>query len=157
MKFKILLIAICILLLLTGTALAKPIINADNTYFDFNTGLYVLEGNVYIEANNRVFTASRAKVNVAAFEVWGSGGVTVTQGDIYFTGDSVYVYGNQNYAKIDGGVKFTRTNTTITADKAEYNWGNRIAVFSGNVQFIQNGNSIQADNISYNVDTDTLM
>lgn len=157
MKFRITLVAAFILLLLSSTALAKPIINADNTYFDFNTGLYVLEGNVYIEANHRVITAGKAKVNVAAFEVWGSGGVTVTQGDIYFTGDSVYVYGNQHYAKIDGGVKFTRTNTSISADRVEYNWGNRIAVFNGNVQVTQNGNTYQADSVNYNVDTDTIM
>jgi lipopolysaccharide export system protein LptA len=157
MKYKITFIAVFILILLTGTALAKPIINANNTYFDFNTGLYVLEGNVYIEANNRVITAGQAKVNVAAFEVWGSGGITVTQGDIYFSGNSVYVYGNQNYAKIDGGVKFTRTNTSIIADRAEYNWGNRIAVFNGNVQVTQNGNTFQTDSINYNVDTDTIL
>ena len=157
MHIKIFSVTVLIVVLLTGTVLAAPIIKADNTYFDFNTGLYVLQGNVYIEVKNRIITAGQAKVNVAAFEVWGSGGVTVTQDDIYFTGDSVYVYGAKDQAQIDGGVKFSRTGLVITADKVNFNWKSKIAVFNGNVQAVQNGTTISTDTITYNVETNTVM
>ncbi|VBB06071.1 Hypothetical protein LUCI_1286 [Lucifera butyrica] len=158
MKRRIFLLVIFLLVLLTTTGFAaKPVIRADNTYFDINTGLYVLNGNVYIQVNNRIITAGQAKVNVAGLEVWGSGGVTVTQDDINFTGDSVYVYGAQDQAKIDGGVKLTRTGLTITADQVDFNWQNKIAVFSGHVQVSQNGNAYSADSVNYNVATNTIL
>ncbi len=160
MKIKIILVALLALFLLTGSvwaAPAKPIIKADKTYFDVNTGLYVLRGNVYIEVKNRIITAGMARVSVASLEVWGSGGVTVTQGDIYFTGDSVYVYGMQDRAKIDGGVTFTRTGLTVTADSAEFNWRSKIGVFTGNVKVTQGDTSWAADRVTYNVDTNAIV
>jgi lipopolysaccharide export system protein LptA len=90
-------------------------------------------------------------------EVWGSGGVTVTQGDIYFTGDSVYVYGMQDRAKIDGGVTFTRTGLSVTADQAEFNWRSKIGVFTGNVKINQNGTTWTTDKLTYNVATNTIV
>ncbi|MBP2659902.1 MAG: OstA family protein, partial [Firmicutes bacterium] len=87
------------MLLFTATTLAaKPTITADQQYFDINTGLYVLNGNVYIQVKNRVITADQAKVNMGSLEVWGSGNITVKQDDILFTADSVYVYGAQDRA-----------------------------------------------------------
>lgn len=160
MRYKIMLVALLALVLLTGTvcaAPAKPIIKADKTYFDINTGLYVLKGNVVIEARGRVITAGMARVSIASLEVWGSGGVTVTQGDIYFTGDSVYVYGMQDRAKIDGGVTFTRTGLSVTADQAEFNWRSKIGVFTGNVKINQNGTTWTTDKLTYNVATNTIV
>jgi lipopolysaccharide export system protein LptA len=155
-----LLVALLALFLLTGianAAPAKPVIKADKTYFDINTGLYVLKGNVHIEARGRVITAGTARVSIASLEVWGSEGVTVTQGDIYFTGDSVYVYGMKDRAKIDGGVTFTRTGLTVTADQAEFNWRSKIGVFTGNVRVTRDNNTWTADKLTYNVDTNTIV
>jgi len=150
--------AILVLLLITGTAFAaKPVVTADHTYFDVNTGLYVLNGNVYIEVRNRVITAGQAKVNLATLEVWGAGGITVNQDDIYFTGDSVYVYGTKNRAKIDGGVNFSRTGLAITADKVDFSWDTRVASFNGNVHVSQGANEWTADSVSYNVGSNSFM
>lgn len=154
------LVTLLTLFLLTGivcAAPAKPVIKADKTYFDINTGLYVLKGNVYIEARGRVITAGMARVSLGSLEVWGSGGVTVTQGDINFTGDSVYVYGLQDRAKIDGGVTFTRTGLSVAADQAEFNWRSKIGVFTGNVRVTQNDSTWTADKLVYNVDTNTIV
>lgn len=150
--------ALLVLLLITGTAFAaKPVVTADHTYFDVNTGLYVLKGNVYIEVRNRVITAGQAKVNLATLEVWGAGGITVNQDDIYFTGDSVYVYGTKNRAKIDGGVNFSRTGLAITADKVDFSWDTRVASFTGNVHVSQGANEWTADSVSYNVGSNSFM
>lgn len=147
-----------VFLFLTSTAFAaKPVITADNTYFDVNTGLYVLKGNVYIEVKNRIITAGQAKVNLATLEVWGAGGITVNQDDIYFTGDSVYVYGTKNLAKIDGGVNFSRTGLSITADRVDFSWNTRIASFEGNVRVSQGTNEWTADSVIYNVDSNSFI
>ena len=96
-------------------------------------------------------------VNPATFEVWGSGGITVTQDDIYFTGDSVYVYGVKDRAKIDGGVNLSRNGLTISADSVDFNWRTRIAVFNGNVQVSQDGGNWSANSVSYNVDSNSFL
>ncbi len=160
MKIRIFLVALLALFLFTGDAWAapaKPIIKADKTYFDINSGLYILRGNVYIEVRNRIITAGMARVSLTSLEVWGSGGVTVTQGDITFTGDSVYVYGTQDRAKIDGGVTLTRTGLSVTADSAEFNWRSKIGVFTGNVKVTQGDTTWAADKITYNVETNAIV
>lgn len=158
MRYKILLSTLLVLFLLTGiSAAAKPSITADRTYFDINTGLYVLNGNVNIVVGSRVITAGQAKVNPATLEVWATGGISVTQEDIYFTGNSVYVYGTKDKATIDGGVNFSRDGLSITADNAEFNWRNKIAVFNGNVRVNQNGTNWSADSASYNVSSNNFL
>ncbi|BBB92803.1 MAG TPA: LptA/OstA family protein [Methylomusa anaerophila] len=157
MKIKALIFIIVFIVLLTGIAAAKPVITADQTYFDINTGLYVLKGNVFIQVNNRTITAGQAKVDMASLEVWGSGGISVTQDDIHFTGDSVYVCGANSQASIDGGVEFARTNLSIKANKVDFNWRSRIANFCGDVEVTQGNNRWKAANVVYNVDTDTFL
>ncbi len=158
MKTKILTMTLLVLLVFTATAMAaKPIIKADQQYLDINTGLYVLDGNVYIEVKNRIITAGQAKVSLASLEVWGGGGITVAQDDIYFTGDSVYVSGTNDRATIEGRINFSRTNITVTADRVDYNWRDKIASFSGNVKVTQNDTVFTADSIKYNLDTNTIL
>jgi lipopolysaccharide export system protein LptA len=159
MKGKILFIVLLVTVLLASSsfAVAMPIIRSDKSYFDVNTGLNVLKGNVYIEVGNRVITCDQARVSVGTLEVWGSGGVTVTQDDIYFNGNNVYIYGSQDRAQIDGGVTFTRNGLSITANRAEYNWRTKLGVFSGNVTITQGGNTWTADTVTYNVETNTVI
>jgi len=158
MKTKILTLTLLIFLLFTATVMAaKPVIRADQQYLDINTGLYMLNGNVYIEVNNRIITAGQAKVSLPTLEVWGSGGIAVTQGDIYFTGDSVYVHGSNDQATIEGNINFSRTNIKITADRVDYNWRDKNALFSGNVHVVQNNNHFTADSIKYNLATNTIL
>lgn len=157
MRTKAFILTFIMVILITGTAFAaKPIIKSDRSYFDINTGLYVLSGNVTIQVNNRTITAGQAKVSMASLEVWGSGGVTVTQDDIFFAGDSVYVYGTEQRAKIDGGVLFKRTDLSIQADRVDYSWDTKVAAFEGNVKITQNGNVTLAPKTRYNVRTNSF-
>jgi len=159
MKNKILAFTLLVILLCTATALAgkAPIVRADEQYLDINTGYYMLNGNVYIEGNNRIITAGQAKVSMASAEVWGSGGITVTQDDIYFTGDNVYVYGKQSRASIEGNISFSRTNIKITASQVNFSWQDKIAVFTGNVQVTQNNQSYTVDSLRYNLTTNEIL
>jgi len=136
---------------------AAPSIRADHTYFDFKTGLYILEGNVQIEYTERLITADKAKVNLANLEVWGSGNVTLTQSDIHFTGGTVYVIGKKRLAIIDGGVRFKRNGLIIEADKVEFNWRSKLAVFHGHVRVNEQGKTWSADNVTYNVKLNTFI
>lgn len=136
---------------------AKPIIKSDKQYLDFKTGLYVLKGHVYIEVKNRIITADQAKVDMLSMEVWGSGGITLKQNDLFFTGQSVYVYGKKSLAKIDGSVHLSRPTIDITADKVDFNWKNKIATFQGNVKVTKDSNILTSDLLKYNVVTDTVL
>jgi lipopolysaccharide assembly outer membrane protein LptD (OstA) len=155
-KLIVFLVAAVLCLGIAATAhAAKPVIKADNTSFDFARGMYVLKGNVSVEVNNRLITAGEARVKVLSLEVWGEGGITLTQDDIYFTGDNVYVNGPQNSAAIKGGVTFRRGGVYITADEADFNWQTKQGVFRNNVQIDDNGQQITTDMLTYNVATNT--
>lgn len=150
MKCKIFFIFLMLTTLLTNIAFAAmPLITADKQYFDVDSGLHILSGNVHIEHNGRIITAGEAKTNLV--EIWGSGGVTFTQDDLYFTGNTVYVFFPSHQAQISDGVSLSCTGLKITADKVDFNWDTKIATFSGNVNILQNGNSWTADNAKYNV------
>lgn len=158
MKAKIFILTLSVLLVFTITALAAaPIIRADQQYFDVNTGLYVLTGNVYIEVKNRIITAGQAKVSMGSLEVWGAGGITVNQDDISFTGDNVYIYGAQDQASVEGNVTFSRTNLKVTANRVNFNWRDKNATFNGKVQVTQNDTSFTADSVRYNVESNTFL
>lgn len=157
MKKRITAIFMTLFLLFATSALAKPIIKSDSQYLDPSTGLYILQGNVYIEVSDRIITAGLARVDMVSMEVWGSEGITFSQKDIYFTGSSVYVYGSKNKAIIDGGVKFTRSGLDITADSAEFNWKTKIAVLTGNVTVTQNDQISTYDTVTYDVRNNTFL
>lgn len=143
-------------LILTASAFAKPVITADKTYFDITTGLYHLEGNVYIEAGSRIITAGQAKVSLATLEVWGSGKITLKQDDLRFAGDTVYVSGAKKEAAIEG-VHLERTGLLIKSDKALFNWETKIATFTGHVEVTQNDETRSYDSIRYNVITNEIL
>ncbi len=151
-----LLLTVLLCVLISSTALAKPIITADKTYFDVATGLYNLVGNVYIEVGSRIITAGEAKVNMTSLEVSGSGGITVTQDDIKFSGDNVFVYGASNKADVSGNIIFMRSGISITADQATFNWKTKQAVFTGNVQVTTDKDSQTFDSATYNITTNVI-
>jgi len=160
MKHKVLLSLVLLILVFSSIATiaaAKPIINADTTYYDVNTGLYMLTGNVHIEVANRIITAGQAKVSLNSLEVWGSKGITLTQDNFYLTAGSVHVYGSQNKALLDGGVTFKQPYLTIVADTADYNWRTKLGLFNGNVQITQDDRTWTTDSVTYNVETNTLL
>lgn len=139
-----------------GPAAAKPVITADTTYYDADTGLYLLKGNVRIEVGSRIITAGQAKVSLSSLEVWGSDGITLTQDNIYLTAGSVYVYGTRNKAMLSGGVTLSQPHINITADTADFNWRTKLGTFTGNVQVTQGNNTWSAASVTYNITTGTL-
>ena len=155
MKAKIFLLCVLLTLFCVSTGFAAtPIISADRQHFDISSGLHVLSGNVHIEHNGRVVTAGEAKTNLV--EIWGLGGVTFTQGNTYFSGNSVYVYFPSNTAQIDGNVTFSRPGINISANRVDFNWKTKVATFTGNVQITQNGTSWSAESINCNVLSNTV-
>ena len=156
-KFKTLLFLLALLLLIATPVLAKPIITSDTSYFDINTGQYILKGNVYIETGSRIITAGQAKVDIASLEVWGQDGVTVRQDNLTFHGQNVYVAGANKTASITGGVDLSRDTLSITADSVKYNWDTRIAEFKGNVNVNNNGTSYTAEYVSYDMENNKIL
>lgn len=134
----------------------KPIITADTTYYDVNTGLYILKGNIYIEVKSRIITAGQAKVSLSTLEIWGSDGITLTEGDVHLSADSVHVFGFRNSSLIEGHVVFKRTGLVITSDRAEFNWKTKIGTFSGTVKVIQGENVWTGSLATYNVESNEL-
>lgn len=152
MKRFLAILLLLFVMLPSATALAaKPIIRSDQQYLDPTTGLYVLKGNVYIETGSRVITAGEAQVDMVGMEVYGTGGITLKQDDINFSGNSVYVYGTKNQADISGKVHFERTGLTIDADQVTFNWKTKRAVFTGNVSVRQGDAVTTTDRTVYHV------
>lgn len=156
-KFHFLLPILALLLLLPASVFAKPIISSDSNYFDINTGRYILDGNVYVKTGDREIRAEHAQVSIVSLEVWGQGGVTVTQGDILFTGDTVYVSGRNKSATISGGIDFERTALSIKAESVVFNWGTKIAEFSGNISVNDHGNAYTADTLRYDIRANQIL
>jgi len=156
MKYRVLTFFLLVLLLLPSIAAAAPVIKSDVSYFDIAKGMYILKGNVSVQVGSRLITAGEARVSPLSLEVWGSGGITLTQGDIYFTGDSVYVHGTQDTAQISDNVTFVRNDLAIAADKADFNWRSKLGVFRGNVKVTKGDKTWTADTVNYNVETNTL-
>lgn len=159
MKNKLILGVLVIVMAIASAAAAapaKPVIKADKTYYDINTGLYVLSGNVYIQVRDRIITAGQAKVSLSSLEVWGTGGITLTQDDITLNADSVHVYGSQSKAVLEGGLAFRRTDLTVIADRAVFDWTTKLGTFSGNVRVSQKENTWQTAAVTYNVATGEL-
>ncbi len=146
-----------LLLSITSIVMAKPVITSDSSYLDVNTGRYILEGHVRVETGSRIITADKAQVSIASLEVWGQGHIVLTQDDIHFTGDTVYVNGNDKEATIGGGTGFERTGLSITSDSAIFNWETKIADFYDNVTIRRDGETNTASHISYHVIDDTIL
>lgn len=158
MKLRIFCGTLLTLLLFSSCVFAaKPSIRADQQYLDINSGLYVLKGNVCIETSGRTIKAGQAQINLASMEVWGSGGVSIEQEDINFSGNEVYIYGGQNKAEITGNAKLLRGSLQISAAKVEYDWNSKIALFSENVRVKSVAETYDAATLRYNVETNKIL
>lgn len=156
-KLKIYCLLLLLIFITTSSVYAKPTITSDRKTFDIASGQYLLEGNVSVSTNSRVIKAGKARVNVISLEVWGTDGVEVTQNDLSFYGDQVYVNGKSSLAQIDGGVKLETNYTTITANQVDYNWKTKIATFHGNVTFTEGDTTSYFSVLQYNVETNTII
>jgi lipopolysaccharide assembly outer membrane protein LptD (OstA) len=151
-KTVILFIVMFIAMSFAAVAQAAPVIKSDSSSFDVTQGMYVLKGNVSVEVSNRLITAGEARVKVTSLEVWGTGGITLTQGEISFTGDSLYVNTLQDTAFIKGGVTFKRGDLNIAADEAEFNWRTKQGIFRNNVKIDDGEKHFETNSLVYNLE-----
>lgn len=116
-------IILLIVLLLPSVAGAyRPVVTADQTYYDINTGLYMLNGNVTVRIKDAEIYAPTARVSLANLEVYAENGVRVVQGDTCFSGDSVYVRGKEHSASIAGNISLEDNGKVFSAPTADFNW-----------------------------------
>ena len=136
---KILGLALLMIFVAQGKTFAEmPEISAGETYFDLFKGAYVLKGNVHVAVDNHGFratvTADGAIVSVAKQKCWADGNVKLTQENIIFGCDHVYIEGTTHTAKVTGKVKFeNKKSVSITSDTAIFNWDNKVVDFYGKV------------------------
>lgn len=156
-KIRLAIVAAVVLTLLTSTAFAafnNKYFRADRQYYDVESGMYVISGNIVINLDNGSITGDQAKVKLSTLEFWGTGGWVLNQYDVSFKGDSAYVVFSKNLAQIEGGADFQRPDLRITADSVDYNWKSKVAVFRGNVKVMQSGMApVGSDSVKYNVQT----
>ena len=154
------------------TFAAMPEVSANETYFDLFKGAYVLKGNVHVAVDNHGFratvTANEAIVSVAKQKCWADGNVKLTQENIVFGCEHVYIEGATHTAKVTGKVKFeNKKSVTITSDTAVFNWDSKIVDFYGKINLkadkkVNLANGVVIDgkeyqHIQYNVVEDTIL
>ena len=151
---RIFLMLACLLVAFSAVAsAAMPDISAEKTKFDPLTMTYELTGHVRVATSDRVITADHAKGTMTTMEVWADGNIKLMQDDIVFTGDKLYVDGNNHNANITGGTRYERSNLVIKSDNASFNWETRLADFTGNVKRTMDGETENFSHLTYNVMT----
>lgn len=150
------LLLLMIALLCPALAVASPLsVHADQTYYDTNTGLYMLDGNVTVQVKDAEIRAPMARVSLATMEVYAEGGVDVVQGDTYFHGDSVFLQGNERRALIEGNIRMEDNGLVIVCPKADFNWKTKDVVLTG-ATITQNSVETYAEEAVYNIRSKTL-
>ena len=148
---KKLLLAI-VMLLIPSLCFADPVITSDSRTFNPMTGVYDLQGNVFVQFpvhdTTLTITGDSTKVYMYAMEVHGNGNIRLSFGDMHFNCDKVDVYHSNRTAYVTGNLHFNDNATTITADSGSYNWSTKVAAFHGNVKV--NGTPHDGD-VAYNV------
>ena len=115
-----------------------PEITANEMYFDIFRGCYVLKGNVYVSVNNHGFkavvTADEALVSVVNQRCRAAGNVKLTQEDISFSCDLVFLQWQTKTAQVTGAVTFeSKNHVAIKSDSAIFNWQTKVVDFYGAV------------------------
>lgn len=135
----------------------RPEVSADHQSFDVATMRYLLDGNVTVRFKERIITADHAQVSLATLEVWAQDHIRLVEGDILFTGQTLYVEGEKSIAHITGGANFERSALAIRSDEAQFNWDTKIADFTGKVQLKQEDTTRKLQHVRYNVVTGAIL
>jgi len=154
------------------TFAAMPEVSAGETYFDIFKGAYVLKNNVHVAVDNHGFkatvTANEAIVSLAKQKCWADGNVKLTQENIIFNCEHVYIEGATHTAKVKDKVKFeNKKSVTITSDTAVFNWDSKIVDFYGKINLKSDKKVKLADGVTldgkdyqhvqYNIVEDTIL
>lgn len=152
MKKLLILITAIIMLIPSLCLAAEPVIKSDTRTFNPLTGVYDLQGNVYVQfpAHDTMLTITgdQTMVSLYKLEVHGQGNITLTYDDLKFHCDKVDVYHKTRTAYVTGNCSFVTGAVSISADKGSFNWKTKLASFEGNVMV--NGVP-QKEAVTYNV------
>lgn len=149
---KLLLILTMLVMMLPSMCFADPVIKSDSRTFNPLTGVYDLQGNVFVQFpahdTTLTITGDATKVYLYAMEVHGQGNIRLSFGDMSFACDKLDVYHSGRTAYVNGNLVFNDNSNKITADSGSYCWKTKIAAFHGNVTV--NGQPHDGD-VAYNV------
>ena len=138
MKKLLILISAIIMLIPSLCLAAEPVIKSDTRTFNPLTGVYDLQGNVYVQfpAHDTMLTITgdQTMVSLYKLEVHGQGNITLTYDDLKFHCDKVDVYHKTRTAYVTGSCNFVTGAVSISADKGSFNWKTKLASFEGNVK-----------------------
>lgn len=155
---KIIALILMLLLLPTVCLAAEPTIRSDSRTFNPLTGIYDLQGNVFVQfpAHDKTLTitGNETKVCLYEMEVHGQGNIYLKYDNLNFYCDKVDVYHSEKTAYVTGHLKFNTDKLNITADKGSFSWQDKTAAFSGNVTV--NGQK-QPGDVIYNVEQEKFI
>ena len=158
MKKIILALFMLLMLLPSMCGAVEPTIKSDKRTFNPLTGVYDLQGNVFVQfpAHDTMLTITgdTTKVYFYKMEVHGQGNITLSFGEMRFKCDKVDVYNSDRTAYVEGNCDFKDDGILITADKGSYCWKTKLASFQGKVKV--NGKAYKND-VVYNVMTKKLV
>lgn len=135
----------------------SPVVSADSTSYNEETGRYLLTGNVRISFNGRTIAADTAKISNT---LW-----VFTQGNSHLYDGELDFFGDTSYAELTGdGIWFygrrcgvSRPGLMIQADSMYYDWDEHTATFDGHVLCNnQKGRDEVADHLVFNFDNNEI-
>lgn len=135
----------------------QPIISADRSSYNEESGLYHLTGNVKIQCEGRIITADNAKINAHTLQVWADGRTSISEGELKFTGDALYAELSGNTVWFYGsrcGVE--RPGLVIHGDNMQYNWETHIVIFDGHVLCVHRGKSNTTSHLEFDLEKDDI-
>ncbi len=157
-NLRIFFLTIFLTLAFSAVAFAeRPEVSADRKSFDVATMRYLLDGHVTVRFKERTITADHAQVNLVTMEVWAQDHIRLVEGDILFTGKTLYVKGSERTAYLTDGADFTRSALAIRSDEATFNWDTKIADFNGHVRLTREENEEKCTHVRYNVVTGEVL
>ena len=158
MKKIILALFMLLMLLPSMCGAVEPTIKSDKRTFNPLTGVYDLQGHVFVQFPAQdtmlTITGDNTKVYLYNMEVHGQGNITLSFGKMSFQCDKVDVYHYDRTAYVEGNCNFQDDGMVITSDKGSYCWKTKIADFQGNVKV--NGKASKSD-VRYDVMTKKLV
>ena len=158
MKKIILALFMLLMLLPSMCGAVEPTIKSDKRTFNPLTGVYDLQGHVFVQFPAQdtmlTITGDNTKVYLYNMEVHGQGNITLSFGKMSFKCDKVDVYHSESTAYVEGNCNFQDNGMVITSDKGSYCWKTKIADFQGNVKV--NGKASKSD-VRYDVMTKKLV
>ena len=135
----------------------QPVVTADRSTYNEESGLYNLSGNVRIQCEGRLITANNAKINANTLQVWADGRAAITEGEMVFTRDALYAELSGNTVWFFGnrcGVE--RPGLMIHGDNMQYNWKTHIVIFDGHVLWVHKGKSNTTTHLEFDLEKDDV-